>query len=69
MLWDYFGGDGTGKLVRVKRTMKEADYRLRLDENLKCSTRSLFGRRMFYFQHHNDPKHTSILVTNWIKDN
>ena len=48
---------GTGKLVRIERTMDGAKYRRILDENLLESAMNLKLGRRFTFQQDNDLKH------------
>ena len=47
--------------------MKKEEYEKILKENLKQSAVKLGLGRRFVFQHDNDPKHTSILVKNYLQ--
>lgn len=67
MLWGCFSASGTGNLVRVEGIMKKEDYEKILQENLKQSATKLGLGRRFVFQHDNDPKHTSLLVKNYLQ--
>jgi len=69
MLWGCFSSSGTGNLVRVEGTMKKEDYCNILSNNLKDSAMNLRLGRRWTFMHDNDPKHTSLLVQKWLKDN
>ena len=54
-----FSAAGTGRLVRINRTMNGSKYRQILDENLHQSANDLKLWRRFTFQQDNDPKHTA----------
>ncbi len=63
MLWGCFSAFGAGNLVRVEGIIKTEDYEKILKDNLKQSaTKHGLG-----FQHDNDPKHTSLLVKNYLQ--
>ena len=47
--------------------MKKEDYKKILKDNLRQSARKLGLGRHFVFQHDNDPKHTSLLVKNYLQ--
>ena len=67
MLWGCFSASGTGNLVKVEGTMKKEGYVKILKENLRQSAAKLGLGHLFVFQHDNDPKHTSILVKNYLQ--
>lgn len=68
MLWGCFSSSGTGNLVRIHGIMKKEDYQQILRENLKPSATKLGVGRRFVFMHDNDPKHTSLLVKNYLQE-
>lgn len=47
--------------MEILKTINKKEYLDILMENLKYSTKYLYGR-CFTFQHHNDRKHTSVPV-------
>ncbi len=67
MLWGCFSASGTGNLVKVEGIMNKEKYVEILKENLKQSAVKLGLSRRFIFQHDNDPKHTSLLVKNYLQ--
>lgn len=68
MLWGCFAASGTGSLVRVHGIMKKENYVDILRDNMQKSARSLALGRRWVFQQDNDPKHTSKLVQQFLKD-
>ena len=60
---------GMGKLCVLDRTLDRIYYRRILEENLLASVSKLGLGRNFTFMHDNDPKHTSVLVKDWLKKN
>ncbi len=67
MLWGCLSVFGTRNLVRVEGIMKMEDYEKILKDRLRQSaTKNGLGRR-FVFQHDNVPKHTSLLVKNYLQ--
>ena len=69
MVWSYFTKKGVGKLVILDRTMDCFYYRQILEENLLPSIQRLGLGTNFIFMHDNDPKHTSALVKDWLRNN
>lgn len=67
MLWGCFSASGTGNLVKVDGIMNKEKYLAILKENLKQSAVKLGLRRHFIFQHDKDPKHTALLVKNYLQ--
>ena len=67
MLWGCFSASGTGNLVKVDGIMKKEQYEKILQENLKQSAVKMGLGHCFIFQHDNDPKHTSLLVKNYLQ--
>lgn len=53
--------------LRVEGIMKKEEYEKILKENLKQSEAKLGVGRRFVFQHDDDPKHTSLLVKNYLQ--
>ncbi len=66
MLWGCLSVFGTRNLVRVEGIMKMEDYEKILKDRLRQATKDGLGRR-FVFQHDNVPKHTSLLVKNYLQ--
>ena len=58
---------GTGALHKIDDIMRYDNFVDILKKHLKTSVRKL-GRK-WVFQMDNDPKHTSKVVANWLKDN
>ncbi|KAK3505609.1 hypothetical protein QTP70_021308, partial [Hemibagrus guttatus] len=66
MLWGCFSAKGPGRLIRVKERMNGAMYREILSKNLLPSARALKMKRVWVFQHDNDPKHTARATKEWL---
>ena len=67
MLWGCFSASGTDNLVKIDGILLRECHERILQENLKhCAVKMGLGRR-FIFQHDNDPKHTSLLVKNYLQ--
>uniref|UniRef100_A0A803K548 Transposase n=1 Tax=Xenopus tropicalis TaxID=8364 RepID=A0A803K548_XENTR len=64
MLWSCFSSAGTGALVKIEGIMNSSKYQSILAQNLQASARK--QRRIFIFQHDNDPKHTSKSTKEWL---
>lgn len=60
---------GTGALVRVEGIMNSSKYQSALAQNLLASVRKLKMKKIFIFQHDNDPKHTSKSTKEWLHQN
>ena len=69
MLWGCFTKKAVGKLVILARTMDRFYYRQILEANLLPSVQRLGLGTNFIFMHDNDPKHTSALVQDWLRNN
>ncbi|CAF1479687.1 unnamed protein product [Didymodactylos carnosus] len=69
MVWGCFTKKGVGKLYILDRIMDRFHYREILEKNLIPSIRQLSLGTNFTFMHDNDPKHTSALVRNWLRNN
>ena len=68
MVWGCFSSDGVGNLVFIEDRMNGDYYRSILENNLIESSFSLGLSSDFYFQQNNDPKHTSNILKNWLKE-
>lgn len=66
-VWDCFSWNGVGVLHRVKGIMTGEVYRKILIHHLVPSARRLCPDG-FIFQHDNDPKHTSGVVSRYLKN-
>lgn len=66
MVWGCFGGRATGDLVKIEGILKKEGYKKILKENVVRSGQRLIGRK-FIFQHDNDPKHSSKLCKEYLK--
>lgn len=68
MVWGCFSYQGVGRLVFIDGVMDAARYCSILSENL-LSSASEMGLSEFIFQQDNDPKHTSKLAKEFIREN
>ncbi|CDQ68262.1 unnamed protein product [Oncorhynchus mykiss] len=69
MLWGCFAAGGTGAHHKIDGIMRQENYVDILKQYLKTSVRKLKLGRKWVFQMDNDPKHTSKVMTKWLKDN
>ena len=69
MVWGCFMKKGVGKLYILDRTMDCFCYRQILEENLLPSVQQLRLGTNFISTHDNDPKHTTALVKDWLRQN
>jgi hypothetical protein len=69
MVWGCFTKKRVGKLCILDRTMDRFYYRQILDENMLSSVEQMGLGSNFTFMHDNDPKHTSAMVKDWLRDN
>ena len=69
MLWGCFAAGGTGALHKIDGFMRSGNYVDILKQHLKTSVRKLKLGRKMVSQMDNYPKHTSIVVANWLKEN
>lgn len=67
MLWGCVAAGGPGALHRVDGVMKKDDYLKVLQHILKLSARQLRLGHSWVFQQDNNPKHTSKLIVEEIK--
>lgn len=67
MVWGCFGGQATGDLVKIEGILKKQGYKKIIKENVVRSGQRLIGRK-FIFQHDNDPKHSSKLCKEYLKE-
>lgn len=66
MVWGCFSSSGVGDLTRVSGKMNKEAYKKILEENALISGLRLIGEG-FVFQQDNDPKHTSRLCQDYLK--
>lgn len=66
MVWGCFSYNGVGKLTQVKGIMDAKQYKQILIHHAFPSGKQLFGTNTWYFQHDNDPKHTSKIVQTYL---
>ena len=69
MVWGCCTKKGVGRFVILDRTMDRFYYRQVLEENRLPSVQRLRLGTNFIFMHDNDPKHTSALVKDWLRNN
>lgn len=67
-VWACFCAHGVGKICRIEGIMVKEHYRDILLEFLEPSVAQLFDGKDYLFQHDNDPKHTSHLVKDFLRD-
>lgn len=68
MVWGCCTRNGIGELHILERTMDRFYYRDILERSLLPSIAKFKFAGEFSFVHDNDPKHTSGLVKNWLKE-
>jgi transposase len=68
MVWGCFARSGVGNLYFIDGILDRFRYREILEENLLRSAQKLGLDEQFVFQHDNDPKHTSGIVKEWLKE-
>lgn len=66
MVWGAMAAGGVGNLVFVETTMDKFSYLNILKENLRASATNLGISDDYRFLHDNDPKHTSMVVREWL---
>ena len=64
--WGCFTHRGIGELHILDRTMDRFYYREILERNLLPSIANFDVSGGFIFMHDNDPKHTSVLIKDWL---
>lgn len=69
MVWGCMSSAGVGNLVFIDTIMDRFIYLDILKNNLKESARKMGLRRSYIFQQDNDPKHTSLIVKEWLLKN
>ena len=67
MVWGCFARRGVGKLCVFDRIMDRLYYRDILEQNLCPSIDHFKFGQQYHFMYDNDPKHTSGLVKDWLK--
>lgn len=68
MVWGAFAAHGVGMLHRIHGIMDRFVYLDLLENVMLPSADMLFGRENYIFQQDNDPKHTAIIVKEFITD-
>lgn len=68
MVWGCMSASGVGELHFIDGIMNSGVYRTILDTNLTPSVIKMGLTESFVFQHDNDPKHTSRLVTSYLQE-
>jgi hypothetical protein len=69
MLWGCVSAKRVGNLARIEGIMGGTKYIVILQENLFDSARKMGYNNDFIFQQDNDPKHTSMLASDYFKEN
>uniref|UniRef100_A0AAZ3RFC2 Tc1-like transposase DDE domain-containing protein n=1 Tax=Oncorhynchus tshawytscha TaxID=74940 RepID=A0AAZ3RFC2_ONCTS len=69
MLWGCFAVGGTGAHHKIDGIIRKENYVDILKQHLKTSVRKLKLGGKWVFQMDNEPKHTSKVVSKWLKDN
>ena len=69
MVWGCFTKKGVEKLYILDRTMDRFYYRQIWEENLLPSVQQLGLGTNFISMHDNDPKHTSAMGKDWLRNN
>lgn len=67
LVWGCFSFHGTGDLIKIEGIMRKENYKTILEENAIPSGLGTIGQN-FEFMHDNDPKHTSLLCKNYLKE-
>jgi hypothetical protein len=68
MVWGCFAAHGVGKLHRIQGIMVKEMYHQILIHQLRPSANILFPNGNYIFQQDNDPKHTAIIIRNYINN-
>src|SRR5262249_8531840 len=66
-VWGCFSASGVGDIYRIQGNMNAKMYKNILIHQMIPSATRLFNGKEFFFQHDNDPKHTSKIVKNYLK--
>ena len=67
-VWGCFTRKGTGQLCILDRVMDRFYYHDILEQHLLPSIKKFKFDKEFVFMHDNDPKHTSGLIKDWLKE-
>ena len=67
-VWGCFSANGLGSLHIIYDTLTGAKYKEILEEHLFKDANKMQIEDDYYFQHDNDPKHTSKIVKNWLAE-
>ncbi len=68
MVWGCFAWHGVGSLYKVQGILEQRQYHKILKQQLAISAKKLFPRKKYIFQQDNDPKHTSKLCKNYLRN-
>lgn len=68
MVWGCFSSKGMGNLVLIEGIVKKEQYRSILEQNLLESAVKMGLSEDFVFQQDNDPKHTSKVVQDYLRE-
>jgi len=68
MVWGAFAAHGVGILHRIVGIMDRFIYLQLLEDVMEPSADILFGGENYIFQQDNDPKHTAIMVKEYIRE-
>jgi len=66
MIWDCFGNNSLGDLIRIEGKLVKESYKFILQRHAIPSGRRVIGGN-FVFQQDNDPKHMSKLCQNYLQ--
>jgi len=69
MVWGCMSWSGVGNMEFIDGIMTKTVYLDILRRNLQESVRKLELGRRFVFQEDNDPKHTALVIKDFIKEN
>lgn len=69
LVWGCMAASGVGNLVFIEGVMDRFCYLDILKENLHASATKLGIGESFVFQQDNDPKHTAVIVKEWLSHN
>lgn len=67
MVWGAIGAAGVGNLEFIDGIMNQHTYKSILERNLQASVDILGLGPRWIFQQDNDPKHTALLVKEWLR--
>jgi transposase len=68
MVWGCFGDGKVGRLYHVEGIMDAKVYMRILDNEMRPSYQSIFGKKRWIFQQDNDPKHKAKRTMEYLED-